>query len=127
MRRERSLYGDQHDFYFLHVKGTDSSGENADFKGKVQVLEQVDRLLPRLLEAQPDVLAITTDHSTPALMAAHSWHPVPVLLHSPLVRSNGVEGFDEYACSRGMLGLRPGVHLMGLALANAGRLRKFGA
>ena len=120
-------YGDAHDFYFLHVKGTDKTGEDGDFDAKVAVIEEVDALLPRLLKVQPDVLALSADHSTPALMAAHSWHPVPLLLHSPYVRRDAVSRFTELECLRGALGLRPGLHLMGLALANAGRLRKYGA
>lgn len=124
----RERYGrDDRSFFFLHVKGTDKAGEDGAFEEKVGVIEAVDAELPRLMEIQPDVLAITADHSTPAMMAAHSWHPVPVLLHSPYVRRDGVGYFNEIDCTRGSLGLRPGLHLMGLALANAGRLKKFGA
>jgi 2,3-bisphosphoglycerate-independent phosphoglycerate mutase len=120
-------YGDDYNFYFLHIKKSDSKGEDASFAGKVEILEQVDQLLPQLLALEPDVLAVTSDHSTPASMGRHSWHPVPVLLHSPFTRSDSVTRFDEYSCLQGALGQRPGTHLMGLALANAGRLRKFGA
>jgi 2,3-bisphosphoglycerate-independent phosphoglycerate mutase len=124
----RERYGqDDRGLYFLHVKGTDKAGEDGEREEKVAVIEGVDAALPGLMAIQPDVLAITADHSTPAMMAAHSWHPVPVLLHSPYVRRDGVERFNELDCARGSLGLRPGLHLMGLALANAGRLKKFGA
>jgi 2,3-bisphosphoglycerate-independent phosphoglycerate mutase len=122
-----SIYGDDYDFYFIHVKKTDSLGEDADFDSKVAKLEHVDKLLPKLTALNPDVLVVTADHSTPAVMGRHSWHPVPVMLKSEYARVDGVEQFDDYACARGMLGLRPGTHLMGLALANAGRLQKFGA
>lgn len=120
-------YDDGHGLYFLHVKDTDKAGEDGDFDAKVAALETVDRQLETLLDMQPDVLVVSADHSTPALMGAHSWHPVPVVLHSSRARRDKVERFDELACAGGVLGLRPGVHLMGLALANAGRLRKFGA
>ena len=116
-----------HGLYFLHVKATDSAGEDADFDAKVAALEEADRALDALLAMQPDVLVVTADHSTPAVMGAHSWHPVPVVIHSPQVRRDAVSRFDEAGCAAGLLGLRPGVHLLGLALANAGRLRKFGA
>lgn len=115
------------DFCFMHVKGTDSAGEDGDLERKAAVIEAVDEQLPRLLSLRPDVLVITGDHSTPAAMAAHSWHPVPVLLHARHARRDEVVRFDEIACLRGALGLRPGWHLMGLALAHAHRLRKFGA
>ncbi|MHB1214051.1 MAG: 2,3-bisphosphoglycerate-independent phosphoglycerate mutase [Thiobacillus sp.] len=120
-------YGEGHDFCFLHVKGTDRCGEDGDFQGKVAVIEDTDRRLSDLLDLQPDVLVVTADHSTPAAMAAHSWHPVPVLIHAASARADGISHFDEYACRGGGLGLRPGLHLMGLALAHAGRLNKFGA
>jgi 2,3-bisphosphoglycerate-independent phosphoglycerate mutase len=122
-----SLYDGDHDFFFLHVKDTDKAGEDGDFDAKVAVLETVDRALPSLLEVEPDVLAVTGDHSSPAAMAAHSWHPVPVLLHARLARRDAVEGFGETGCARGSLGLRPAKDLMALALGHAGRLKKYGA
>ena len=118
---------DGHDFYFLHIKGTDSAGEDGDLARKAAVIEQVDRRLPRLLATNPDVIVVTGDHSTPAAMAAHSWHPVPILLNARYVRRGTADRFDEAACLRGSLSLRPGAHLLGLALGAAGRLKKFGA
>jgi 2,3-bisphosphoglycerate-independent phosphoglycerate mutase len=122
-----SVYGEDYDFYFLHVKKTDSLGEDADFDSKVAKLEHVDTLLPQITELNPDVLVVTADHSTPAVMGRHSWHPVPVMLKGEYARVDEVDRFDDYTCAKGMLGLRPGTHLMGLALANAGRMQKFGA
>jgi len=120
-------WNDDFDFCFMHVKGTDSAGEDGDLARKVGVIEDVDRHLTRLLACKPDVLVITGDHSTPAAMVSHSWHPVPVLLHARNARRGSAYRFDETACLSGALGLRPGWHLMGLALAHAGRLKKFGA
>jgi 2,3-bisphosphoglycerate-independent phosphoglycerate mutase len=120
-------YGKEHDLYFLHVKGTDSSGEDGDFDRKVAVIEQVDALLPRLLALEPEVLVVTADHSTPAAMAAHSWHPVPVVVAAQTARRDGIRHLDEHGCRGGSLGLRPGIDLLGLAMAHAGRLAKFGA
>lgn len=120
-------YGDEYDFYFLHVKQADARGEDGDFDAKVKVLEEIDALVPRLIALEPDVLVVTGDHSTPCALRYHSWHPVPVILHSQYARVDDVDRYDEYACVHGSLGLRPGVHLMGLALAHAGRLTKYGA
>lgn len=83
-------------------------------------------LLPSLLGREPPVLVVTGDHSTPASMGSHSWHPVPILIRAPTARVDGTTSFDELACARGALGLRPALDVMGLALAHAGRLRKFG-
>ncbi|REJ73270.1 MAG: 2,3-bisphosphoglycerate-independent phosphoglycerate mutase [Acidobacteria bacterium] len=116
-----------HDFFFLHVKQTDQAGEDGDHATKLAVIEEVDAQLPRLLELAPDVVAVTGDHSTPAPMRAHSWHPVPLLLQGPLCDVDDCDAFDEVQCARGTLGTLPAAELMGLLLANAGRLKKFGA
>jgi 2,3-bisphosphoglycerate-independent phosphoglycerate mutase len=116
------------DFFYVHVKKIDSAGEDGDFDRKVSLIEEVDRHLPRLLELKPDVLIVTGDHSTPSVLRSHSWHPVPVLFHSAYCRPDHVEHFGERACMTGGLGPRfPAKDLLPLALANAGRLRKFGA
>jgi 2,3-bisphosphoglycerate-independent phosphoglycerate mutase len=116
-----------HDFFFLHVKKVDSYGEDGNFDGKCARIEEFDTLLPQILALGPDVLIITGDHSTPALLKGHSWHPVPVLVKSPYVLGGLCAGFSERECTKGELGIFPTVNLMPLALANAGRLKKFGA
>ncbi len=116
-----------HDFVFMHVKKTDSAGEDGDFDRKVAAIEEVDALIPRVLDAGVDVLAVTGDHSTPAQMAAHSWHPVPVLLWGGTAAADGLPGFDEVACAQGSLGRFEAKHLLPQLLAAAGRLTKYGA
>ena len=116
-----------YDFHFIHFKAVDSRGEDGDFAAKVKAIEAIDALLPRIEALKPDVLLVTGDHSTPARMRAHSWHPVPVLIASPWTRPSGADGFGERACLRGDLGIFPAMQLMTLALAHAGRLAKFGA
>lgn len=115
------------DFVFLHYKPTDSAGEDADFAKKVAALEAYDRALPRILASGADVVVLTGDHSTPAAMGIHSWHPVPFLLHGPHCRPDGIAEFTERACARGGLGRFPAREGMALMLANAGRLAKYGA
>lgn len=119
-----------HDFTFVHVKGTDQAGEDGDLGAKVAVIEEVDRELPALLAALDpgrDVVAVTGDHSTPAPMKSHSWHPVPVLLAAPHAFVDGLPRFTEGTCIQGHLGTFPAMNLLGLMLAHAGRLEKFGA
>jgi 2,3-bisphosphoglycerate-independent phosphoglycerate mutase len=118
---------DAYDFFYLHVKKTDSAGEDGDFARKVHVIEEVDALIPRLLALKPDVVIVSGDHSTPALLKAHSWHPVPTLLYSRFVRADGIAEFGECACARGSLGRLRAKELMPIALSNAQRLAKFGA
>jgi 2,3-bisphosphoglycerate-independent phosphoglycerate mutase len=116
-----------HDFVFMHIKKTDSAGEDGDFERKVAAIEEVDALVPRMLEAGVEVLAVTGDHSTPAQMAAHSWHPVPVLLWGGTAAADGLPGFDEVTCRQGSLGRFEAKHLLPQLLAAAGRLTKYGA
>ncbi len=122
----RRHYAD-YDFFFFHLKGTDSAGEDGDFARKVSVLEQIDRLIPELLQLQPEVIVIAGDHSTPAGLKGHSWHPVPLLLHSRWCRQDDVTSFSESACTAGGLGRFPATQVMPLAMANALKLTKFGA
>jgi 2,3-bisphosphoglycerate-independent phosphoglycerate mutase len=117
----------EYDFFFLHVKKVDSYGEDGNFDGKVARISEFDALLPRIQALTPDVLIITGDHSTPVLMKGHSWHPVPVILKSPYVYGGLCTTFSERECTRGELGIFPAVNLMPLALANALRLKKYGA
>jgi len=117
-----------YDFFFIHFKYTDSRGEDGNFDAKAQMIEQLDAQIPRVMALKPTVLVVTGDHSTPAKLASHSWHPVPVLLVADTCRPDrGLTGFGEREAARGGLGQFEAVYLMPLALAHAGRLAKFGA
>ena len=118
---------DEHDFFFIHYKPADTAGEDGDFDEKVNVLERLDTFIPRIMNLKPDVFLIVGDHSTPSIMANHSWHPVPFLLKSPWTRSQGPPSFDERSCARGIMGTMRAVEIMSLALAHAGKISKFGA
>ncbi len=117
---------DAHDFFFIHYKPADAAGEDGDFDAKVKTLEDLDPFIPQIRALNPDVFMVAGDHSTPAIMAAHSWHPVPFMLHSQLTRGEGIDGFDERNCGQGSLGRIPATNVMLLALAHAGKLTKFG-
>jgi 2,3-bisphosphoglycerate-independent phosphoglycerate mutase len=116
-----------YDFFFLHIKWTDSAGEDGDFDRKVRILEQIDAALPVLVNLEPDVIVVTGDHSTPAVLSGHSWHPVPVLLYSKYCRPDAVQKFSEPAFLSGGLGRIYATQIMPLAMANALKLTKFGA
>ena len=122
----RRYYAD-YDFFFVHFKNTDARGEDGNFRAKVQAIEELDDALPSLLSLDPEVLIITGDHSTPATLAMHSWHPVPFMLRSRWCRSDNVTEFSEKACLAGGMGRFPATEIMPLAMANALKLDKFGA
>ncbi|WP_162924363.1 2,3-bisphosphoglycerate-independent phosphoglycerate mutase [Rubrobacter indicoceani] len=115
-----------HDFFFIHIKPTDAAGEDGDFDRKVSVIEEVDALIPRITSLEPDALAITGDHGTPAKMKAHSWHGVPFLLASDYTLPTSSK-FGERSCAGGSLGTFPAQEIMGLLMGNALKLNKFGA
>jgi len=117
----------KYDYFYIHFKYTDTTGEDGNFADKVGVIEEVDRVLPDLLALNPDVIAITGDHSTPSLLQSHSWNPVPFLLRSRYEIPDEVEQFTERACQRGTLGRFPAQQVMLLLMGNALKLEKFGA
>ena len=118
---------DGYDFFFLHYKDTDKAGEDGDFDAKVAALERFDARLPDILALRPDVLAVSGDHSTPSILAAHGWQPVPALVASAYCGADHVSRFTERDCSGGALGLVPAQDLMPVLMANALRLAKYGA
>ena len=115
-----------HDFFFIHYKPADAAGEDGDFDAKVKCLEDLDPFIPQIRELEPDVFLVAGDHSTPAIMAAHSWHPVPFMLHSKLTRGEGVPGFNERTCAQGSVGSILATQVMLLAMSHAGKLNKYG-
>jgi 2,3-bisphosphoglycerate-independent phosphoglycerate mutase len=120
------LWG-QYDFFFLHYKYTDSTGEDGNFQAKVERIEHLDHVVPRIRALGPDVLLVTGDHSTPSKLRSHSWHPVPVVLWAKTCRPDSVTEFGESQCLRGGLGQLEAKYLLPLAMAHAGRLGKYGA
>jgi 2,3-bisphosphoglycerate-independent phosphoglycerate mutase len=118
---------DSFDFFFLHYKDTDKAGEDGDFDAKVAALERFDARLPDVLALRPDVLAVSGDHSTPSILAAHGWQPVPALVASAYCGADHVSRFTERDCASGALGLLPAQELMPILMANALRFAKYGA
>ena len=116
-----------YDFFFLHYKYTDSTGEDGNFAEKVKRTEEFDTVVPRIMALNPDVVIVTGDHSTPAFLRNHSWHPVPTLLVSDCCRTDGHTAFNESTARTGGLGHFEAKYLMTLALSNAGRMGKYGA
>jgi len=116
-----------YDFFFVHFKYTDSRGEDGNFDEKVKMIEELDKVVPRIMALKPACLVVTGDHSTPAKMASHSFHPVPTLFVSDLARTDATERYGERDAVLGGLGQFEAMYMMPLAMAHAGKLGKFGA
>ncbi len=127
MFEQLQAHWDSHTFFFIHFKKTDSTGEDGNFEKKVHVIEEIDAWVKQLRAQNPDVLIVTGDHSTPSALKNHSWHPVPALLWSANCRPDEVTQFGERHCAKGYIGRMATKHLIMLALANALKLKKFGA
>jgi 2,3-bisphosphoglycerate-independent phosphoglycerate mutase len=118
---------DNYDFFFIHFKYTDKYGEDGNFAAKKKAIEEFDAALPILLQKKPDVLAITGDHSTPAPLKGHSWHPQPVMINSAASGSDKLQRFTETGANSGSLGIFPAKFLLRLMQANARMFDKYGA
>ncbi len=116
-----------YDFFFIHIKKTDSYGEDGNFEAKAHEIEAVDAVIPDLLALGPGVLIVTGDHSTPAKLRSHSYHPVPTLFWGADVMPDGVTSFGERAAERGAMGLFHATEIIPWAMGYAGRLERFGA
>ncbi|MBI5876360.1 MAG: 2,3-bisphosphoglycerate-independent phosphoglycerate mutase [Chloroflexi bacterium] len=125
--RTVAAHWNDYNFFFVHVKKTDSMGEDGNFDGKVHVIEDVDAALPILTALKPDALLITGDHSTPATFKSHSWHPVPTLLSSVWCRGEGAVKFGERDCLRGAWGAFHATSIMPELMGHAGKLARYGA
>jgi 2,3-bisphosphoglycerate-independent phosphoglycerate mutase len=117
----------KYDFFFIHFKYTDSTGEDGNFAAKVKRIEELDAAMPKIAALKPTVLIVTGDHSTPSFLKSHSWHPVPTLLVADCCRFDNSTEFSERASRSGGLGQFEAKYLMLLALSNAGRMGKYGA
>ena len=84
-------------------------------------------MIPAIQDLDPEVLVVAGDHSSPATLAAHSWHPVPFALCAKSMIPDAVTTFTERACAGGVLGSFPAQQTFSLMLGYAGRLAKFGA
>jgi 2,3-bisphosphoglycerate-independent phosphoglycerate mutase len=113
-------------FFFIHIKETDTAGEDGNFPAKVEAIEAVDHIVPAIAALEPDVLVVTGDHSTPCSHKGHSWHPVPLLLVSGTAGRDAL-AFHEKNCLKGSLGTIYSKELMALALASSLKLDKYGA
>ncbi|MCE4624757.1 MAG: 2,3-bisphosphoglycerate-independent phosphoglycerate mutase [Desulfurococcales archaeon] len=87
---------------YVHLKGPDEPGHDGDFEGKVRAIEMIDKYffaaLLDLIDPSNTVILLTSDHSTPWHLKAHSDDPVPLLVSHPSL-PEGPGRFHEKACA----------------------------
>ncbi len=129
VRKALELYVEKYDVLLVHVKGPDPYGHDGNFLGKVRAIEEIDRTIgPTLVRlAESHVVAVTGDHSTPALARRHTGDPCPLLVFGPGGRRDETAAFGERECSKGCLGHLKGSQLLHLLLDRIGLMRRIGA
>ena len=98
-----------YDFVFVHVKASDSLGEDGNFNGKKDFIEKIDKAAALFRDISKDtLLVITGDHSTPCYRKAHSSDPVPIMFRGKNVLVDNITSFGERACAQGGMGIIEG-------------------
>lgn len=117
-------------FVIVHVKAPDIAGHDADFKGKVRTLEEVDGLVGSIID-EVDIganyVCLTSDHATPVGYGGHTGDPVPIIIGGPDVPASRVLKLSEATASRGNLGRIRGRDLMPVLTDLMGRSRLYGS
>jgi 2,3-bisphosphoglycerate-independent phosphoglycerate mutase len=103
---------EEYDAVYVHLKGPDEPGHDGDFEAKKKAVEMIDEyffseITDYLIENNIGVI-ITSDHSTPWYLKAHSDDPVPLSILVPGKHGGCHEKFDEIECSKGSLGILDG-------------------
>lgn len=118
-----SLY----DFFYIHLQETDLCGEDGDYLEKVRVIEEMDHALSFLDEYVDDaIIVVTSDHSTPCVLKAHSGDSVPIMIFGNGLRFDHVTEFSEFGCQNGGLGTILGREVMSYIINLMGRAKLIG-
>ncbi|MDI6846842.1 MAG: 2,3-bisphosphoglycerate-independent phosphoglycerate mutase [Candidatus Bathyarchaeia archaeon] len=120
----------KYDFVFLHVKAPDVASHDGNIKQKIEIIEQIDRVLGYLLDnidVDSTYLAVTADHTTSSITRNHEGDPVPIAISGPYIRCDDVEEFNERECAKGGLNRIRSMDLMPILMNLIGKTKKFGA
>lgn len=115
-----------HDLVLLHIKGFDEAGHDGNARAKIDLIERTDAMLAQFLDAV-ELIALTSDHTTPVSVRDHAGDPVPLLIYGSGVRVDDVQEFGERAAAKGGLGRIRGKDLFPLLIDLMGKGKKFGA
>ncbi len=98
-----------YDAFYIHIKGPDEPGHDGNFELKSQLIAIIDKHFvgPMLkqINLEDTIVCITSDHSTPCELYAHSDDPVPLLIAGNKLQADRVQRFSEKECKMGELGV----------------------
>lgn len=119
----------EYDLVLMNIKAPDLCGHDGDAKGKVRIIEKIDKAIGRICDGVSDnvIIAVTGDHSTPVTVKDHTGDPLPLLISGKGVRTDSVTQFDEISVASGSLHRLRGKDLMPVLMDLAGVSEKFGA
>ena len=109
---------DEADLVCVHIEAPDEAGHNADVKGKVKAIENIDRhivgpLLERL-EAEDDGwrILVLPDHPTPCTLRTHTREAVPFAMAGAQIKAVVPGKFTEADAAESDLHIARGCDLM---------------
>src|SRR5438105_6643628 len=117
-----------HSFILCNVKGPDVAGHDGNARGKVAIIEKIDRMVDQVLQGTGGdlVIAVTGDHSTPVTVGDHSGEPCPILFWGHGVRPDGCTAFGERTVLGGGVGRIRGLDVMNIMTSYMGVQEKYG-
>jgi 2,3-bisphosphoglycerate-independent phosphoglycerate mutase len=106
---------DDYDALYIHLKGPDVPAHDGRAFDKRDVIADIDEgffgtLLPEI--GRSVVLAVTADHSTSCVRKAHTADPVPLVVYTANITTDGTEAFSEADASGGALGHLKGIEVL---------------
>ncbi|EQD65382.1 cofactor-independent phosphoglycerate mutase, partial [mine drainage metagenome] len=115
------------DFVLVNIKAPDVAAHDKNPILKREVLEKIDVAMKPLTEIlEETVVILTGDHSTSSESGEHTGDPVPFLISSYDIRTNGCQRFDEKNCGIATFRIQSrNVMQYGMQLAD--RSEKYGA
>ncbi len=96
-------YRNKYDYFYIHIKETDTPGHDNKPLEKVKMIEFIDERLFGFLERymKKEKLIVTADHTTACRKKAHSSEPVPVLLYNCVSGIGNASRFTEKESKKG--------------------------
>lgn len=119
-----------HDFVLLHVEGPDEASHENDVKGKITIIEKIDRMVGEILkefDLEKNYVVILSDHTTPLGFKKHTGDPTPIAIAGSGVRSDEVDSFGERSVANGGLLRIRGLDVMPILLDLMNKSRFFGS